>query len=93
MMGNRSRRPNPQHDPAYIALRERLKAMREEAGLTQVELGEAFARPHTFIHKVESGDRRLDPVELCRWCLACGADPSLEMKRLARLVRRAPPLR
>ena len=62
------------HDPVYGTLRVQLKAIREDAGLTQTELGEAFERNHTFIHKVEAGDRRIDPVEFCRWCIACKAD-------------------
>jgi transcriptional regulator with XRE-family HTH domain len=92
MMGKHSRRPNPQHDAGYVVLRERLKALREAAGLTQVELGAAFRRPHTFVHKVESGDRRIDPVEFCRWCLVCGADPSQELQAVSRIVKRTPPL-
>lgn len=50
--------------------------MRLEAELTQSELGTVFRRPHTFVHKVESGDRRIDPVEFARWCRACGVDPA-----------------
>lgn len=87
-MGSQSRRPNPQHDPAYVALRDRLKAIREASGLTQKALGDAFGRPHTFVHKVESGDRRIDPVEFCRWCLACGVDPGAEMEGIARQVKK-----
>lgn len=92
MMGNRSRRPSPQHDPVYIELRERLRSLREHAGLTQTELGEAFDRPHTFVHKVESGDRRIDPVEFCRWCLACGANAPKEIQALSRKTKKHPPL-
>lgn len=79
MMGS-SRRPSPNHDPAYVKLRERLKAARVEAGLTQTELGAVFRRPHTFIHKVETGERRIDPIELCTWCKACGVDPCKILK-------------
>jgi len=65
--------------------------MRKEAGLTQAELGGAFLRPHTFVNKVEAGDRRVDPIEFCRWCLACGADPAEVMGRLAKRVRKSKP--
>lgn len=84
-MGKR-RKPNSQHDPAYIALRQRLREMREEAGITQVQLGAAFKRPHTFVHKVEAGDRRIDPVEFCRWCVACKRPPEDEIATLRRVV-------
>ena len=79
------RRPKPQHDQAYVQLREGLKAMRLKAGLTQTELGSAFGRPHTFIHKIESGDRRIDPIEFARWCLACGKKPGPALSRLVHL--------
>ncbi len=90
-MGKRSRRPNPQHDPAYHALRERLKTIRENAGLTQVEFGASFKRPHTFIQKVESGDRCIDPVRFCRWCLACRADAAAELQAIVRAAKKTPP--
>ena len=73
----KSRRPNSQHDQVYINLRLQLKQLRLDAGITQTELGDFFERPHTFVHKVESGDRRIDPVEFCRWCHACGVDPAV----------------
>ena len=80
------RRARPQHDPAYEELRKQLKAMRLKAGLTQQALGTCFDRPHTFIHKVEAGDRRIDPVEFCRWCNACGMAAHKEIKLVERLV-------
>lgn len=90
-MGNRQKRPNPVHDPVYTDLCARLKQIREDAGLTMVQLGEAFRRPHTFVHKVEAGDRRIDPVELCRWCLACGVDPDEVIIELAKRVKKSRP--
>ena len=80
-------RPRPQHDPAYKQLCALLRTWREEAGLTQVELGSAFGRPHTFVHKCEVGDRRLDPVEFVRWCRACGVKPEKAISQLAAKVR------
>lgn len=85
----KTRRPNPQHDDAYIWLRSRLKDMRVTAGLTQVELGALFSRPHTFVHKVESGDRRVDPVEFVRWCAFCGVKPESVIHDLAGVVKPA----
>lgn len=85
-MGNH-RRPRPQHDPAYKQLQALLRAWREEAGLTQAELGEAFGRPHTFVHKCESGDRRVDPVEFVRWCRVCGMKPEKGIAKIAAQIR------
>lgn len=81
-MGN-DRRPSPQHDPAYRHLCDLLKQWRLDAELTQVELGQVFGRPHTFIHKCEAGDRRIDPVELIQWCRACGLTPGQAINQIA----------
>ncbi|MCB9848489.1 MAG: helix-turn-helix transcriptional regulator [Phycisphaeraceae bacterium] len=86
-MGNRPR-PRPQHDPAYRRLCELLRTWRLEADLTQAELGAVFDRPHTFVHKCEAGDRRLDPVEFVRWCRACGVKPEKAIAQLAAKVRK-----
>lgn len=53
-----------------------LLRLRNEADLTQRELGAMLEVPHSVIFKVEHGERRIDPVEFAVWCRACGADPS-----------------
>jgi transcriptional regulator with XRE-family HTH domain len=35
-----------------------------EAGLTQVEVANRLKRPPSFVSKIESGERRVDVVEL-----------------------------
>jgi transcriptional regulator with XRE-family HTH domain len=50
----------------YRALMGRLKRARLEAGLTQAKAATALGRPQSFISKCESGERRIDPVELER---------------------------
>ena len=52
------------HSQEYESLVERLRKAREEAGLTQEAVAEVFGRPQSFLSKVESGERRIDPVEL-----------------------------
>jgi transcriptional regulator with XRE-family HTH domain len=52
----------------YHAMLERLRQARETAGLTQAEVAQALRRPQSFVSKIESGERRLDPIEL--WHLA-----------------------
>jgi transcriptional regulator with XRE-family HTH domain len=42
----------------------RLRQAREEAGLTQVDAARRVGRPQSFISKCESGERRVDVVEL-----------------------------
>jgi len=41
-----------------------LRKARKDAGLTQVEVARTLSRPQSFISKVESGERRVDFVEL-----------------------------
>lgn len=53
------------HAREYDALVERLRKAREDAGLTQEAVAEVFGRPQSFLSKIESGERRIDPVELC----------------------------
>jgi len=48
----------------YKAFLKRLKARRLELGKTQVEVAKILRKPQSFVSKVESGERRLDPLEL-----------------------------
>jgi transcriptional regulator with XRE-family HTH domain len=55
---------------------------REEAGLTQVELGARLRRPQSFVSKVERGLRRLDLLEFIEIAKAIGFDPASFIKKL-----------
>lgn len=48
----------------YKLLVERLRAARQKAGLTQAEVAARLGRPQSFVSKCESGERRVDAVEL-----------------------------
>ena len=74
----------PQHKLAYKRLCTLLRAMREHARLSQRALGAAMHLHHTMVHRSETGDRRIDPVEFADWCRACGVDAGDAMNRLAR---------
>ncbi len=50
--------------PAYRRFVARLRAAREEADLTQVAAARKLRQSQTFVSKSESGDRRVDVVEL-----------------------------
>ncbi|MEZ6235282.1 MAG: helix-turn-helix transcriptional regulator [Phycisphaerales bacterium] len=87
MGARRARRPRGQHDPSYETLRSQLLGVREAAGLTQRELAERLERPRSYVWKSETGERRIDPVELVRWCQACRADPGVVLGKLVRAMR------
>jgi ribosome-binding protein aMBF1 (putative translation factor) len=49
-----------------------LRSVRSEASLTQAEVAERLKLPQSFVSKYESGERRLDLVELRQICGALG---------------------
>jgi transcriptional regulator with XRE-family HTH domain len=63
------------HTAEYDALRAELRAVREGAGLSQRGLAARLAVPHSWVAKVESGERRIDLVEFCWFVAACEVDP------------------
>lgn len=48
----------------YQQLCALLKELRREAGLTQVQVATRLDVPQSFVSKYESGERRLDVIEL-----------------------------
>jgi transcriptional regulator with XRE-family HTH domain len=48
----------------YAYFVERLRKARLEAGLTQIEVAKKLRRPQSHISNVESGQQRVDVVEL-----------------------------
>ncbi len=62
--------------------------MREDAGLTQRAMGEKLGLPHSYVHKCEVGERRIDPLELIRWCWACDQPPEEDVAELAKTLKK-----
>ena len=52
------------HTPQYRRLLQRLKEARQRAQLTQEQVAEALGRTQSFVSKCESGERRIDAIEL-----------------------------
>ena len=69
------------HTPEHQRLTELLRQLRHEAGLNQNELAELLDKPQSFVSKFETGERRLDLIELRHVCTAMGIT-------LAQLVQR-----
>jgi transcriptional regulator with XRE-family HTH domain len=64
-----------QHNYAYRRLCGLLRMWRKNASLTQRSLALKLGKPHSFVHKSEIGDRRVDPLEFIAWTRACGISP------------------
>lgn len=77
------------HTKEYKTLRAELRAVREAAGLSQRDLAAKLDVPHSWVAKVEAGERRIDVVELVWFLGACGADAGATVKSLiGRFARR-----
>ncbi|MFL5245113.1 MAG: multiprotein-bridging factor 1 family protein [Gemmataceae bacterium] len=72
------------HTPEYASLKSELRASRARAGLSQRDLAARLKVPHSWVAKVESGERRIDLVEFCWFVAACGVDPIGLTNRLVR---------
>ena len=59
--------PSPTRSPRYRQFLKRLRAARLEAALTQEEVARRIKRPQSYVSKCESGERRVDVVELERF--------------------------
>lgn len=55
------------HTKEYAYVVERLRKARLEAGLTQVQVAKKLKRPQSHVSNVESGQQRVDIVELKRF--------------------------
>ena len=64
-----------------------LRGIRIDAGLTQSELASRLSRDQTFVSKYESGERRLDILELREVCQAIGTDFVTFIRRLDKDLR------
>jgi transcriptional regulator with XRE-family HTH domain len=64
-----------------------LRGGRIEAGLTQSELASRLGTDQTFVSKYESGERRLDVLELREVCQAIGTDFVTFIRKLDKDLR------
>src|SRR3989344_1969310 len=55
------------HTKEYAYFVERLRKARLESGLTQVQVAKKLGRPQSYVSNVESGQQRVDIVELQRF--------------------------
>lgn len=70
------------HSSEYRILRKKLRDSRVSSALSQRELAERLKVSHSWVAKVESGERRIDLVETCWFLTACGTDPVILLSNL-----------
>ena len=63
------------HSPENARLIAWLKEQRKGQGLTMRDLAGKLNVSHSFIGKIEQGERRLDVVEYLHYCLVLGVAP------------------
>jgi transcriptional regulator with XRE-family HTH domain len=75
----------------YIAQRARLvsllREMRVEAGLTQTELAAHIEKDQAYVSRYESGQRRLDVLEVREICQAIGITLGEFARRLEKALK------
>ncbi|MEI6564480.1 MAG: helix-turn-helix transcriptional regulator [bacterium] len=59
----------------YRATLAWLRKRREENGLTMREVGERLGVHHSWVGRIEQGDRRLDMAEFVMLCKVIGCNP------------------
>lgn len=70
------------HGREQTIFRALLRQARQEAGLRQADLAMRLGVPQSYVSKYETGERRLDALELRRVCLALGTSLTAFAQRL-----------
>ena len=61
-----------QHSQQYGRLLHALRQARKDAGLTQLDVARRLGTYASYVSKCESGERRIDVVELAEFCRLYG---------------------
>lgn len=64
----------------YKVFIDRLKKARHEAGLKQIDVASKFKRPQSYIARVESGEYRIDVIELKKFAKIYGKETNYFLK-------------
>lgn len=68
------------HTKEYAVFVERLRTARLEAGLTQTQVSKKLRRPQSHISNIETGQQRVDVVELKRFATMYNKDVNYFIK-------------
>ena len=75
----------PNQSRAYAPVPPFLRAMREDAQLTQRQLAAKIKKPQWWVARIETGSRRVDVAEFIVFCEGCGTDPAKALNQLRRM--------
>ncbi len=64
---------------------DRIRLLREAAGMTQRDLAAALGREHGMVARIELGERRVDMIEAYELFKVLGADPEKEAAALMKV--------
>jgi len=64
----------------YKEIINRLKKARTEAGLSQQDVADKLGKPQSYVSKIESGERRLDVVEIKKFAAVYKKDIAFFIK-------------
>jgi transcriptional regulator with XRE-family HTH domain len=81
--------PKSIHTAEYRVFLDLLRQVRLEAGLTQNELADRLGVTQVFVSKSERGERRIDVLELARFCAVMGSSLASFALRLEQSVQLA----
>jgi transcriptional regulator with XRE-family HTH domain len=71
-----------QHTRAYARLLKALRQARKDASLTQLDVARRLETYASFVSKCESGERRIDVLELATFCDLYGLTVTAFLKSL-----------
>ena len=60
-----------------------LREARLEAGMRQVDVAKVLNRPQSYVAKIESGERKIDFIEVLEFTKALDLDPVSLVKKLS----------
>ena len=69
-----------------------LKSERKKQNLSMRALAERMGKPHSYIQKVEQGERRLDVVEYVWYCNTLEVNPQTGLDLIQQAVNQNPHL-
>lgn len=64
------------------ALLSWLRSAREAQGLSMRDLANRLGKPHSYVQKVEQGERRLDVVEYVWYCNSLNVKPETGLEQI-----------